>query len=54
MIKNNYAIISKDKTEDFKKYFKINAKNKEYWKKNKEYIETHKMKIEELEALYKK
>jgi ribonuclease HI len=53
MITNNCAIIKKEKSKEFERILKKNAKNKKYWESNKEFIKTHRINSRDLEALYK-
>jgi ribonuclease HI len=53
MIERNYVTIDRKKSKEFREFLSKTAKNKEFWRKNKEYLDTHKVDLEKLEALYK-
>ena len=52
MLERNCVTIDKRKSKEFKKLLSRSAKNKDFWKKNKEYLLSHKVDIEKLDALY--
>ena len=54
MLERNYVTIDKNKSKEFHEFLSANAKKKEFWKKNKEYLDTHKVDPDQLEAFYKK
>ena len=54
MLERNTVVISEEKSAEFSKMAKKVAKNKDFWKKNEEYLHTHKVDLAQLEALYKK
>ena len=53
MLERNYATIDRNKSKEFREFLSQTAKNKEFWQKNKEYLDTHKVDLDMLERLFK-
>ena len=54
MLERNYVTIDKSKSKEFLKLLTDTAKGKEFWRKNKEYLDTHKVDRKELDRLFSK
>ena len=54
MLERNYVTIDRNKSKEFREFLSQTAKNKEFWRKNKEYLDTHKVNLDQLERLFKK
>ncbi|MBR0411073.1 MAG: hypothetical protein IJI25_08745 [Eubacterium sp.] len=54
MLERSSVTIAGNKTKEFKEFLEKNAVNKEFWRKNKYYLATHKVDLDKLEALYNK
>lgn len=53
MLKRNDVVIADEKSKEFKEMTIKYAKNKQFWKQNREYLQSHKVDLSQLEDLYK-
>ncbi len=53
MIERNSVVISDNKKKEFIEFMNKFKKGKDYWEKNKDYLKSHRIDMDELEALYK-
>ena len=54
MLERSSVIIADNKTKEFKEFLEKSAVNKEFWRENKKYLNTHKVDLDKLEALCRK